>query len=125
LKDIWFSNSPVEAIHRTIKGRYLRNRKFENTAAFEKFIAWAVKDYNEKRPHYRHSPLTPKEVYLGHKIGFDHDNKVMNAVKMRIDGNKCSKCNECQCVKNDIECRGTSKSESDLQCIVDFPAVFP
>jgi len=125
LKDIWFSNSPVEAIHRTIKGRYLRNRKFENLVAFMKFIAWAVKDYNERRPHYRHRPLTPKEVYFGRKIGFDHDNKVMNAVKMRIDRNKCSKCNECQCVKRDMECSGTSKSESDLRCIVDLPAVFP
>jgi len=104
LKDIRFSNSPVEAIHKIIKGRYLRNRKFETWEGFVKFIAWAVKDYNEKRPHYKHKPLTPKEVYFGHKIVFDHQNRVKNAIKVRIQGNKCSKCNECLCVNDCIAC---------------------
>ncbi len=38
LKDIRFSNSPVEAVHRTIKGRYLKNRKFESTDALRNYL---------------------------------------------------------------------------------------
>ncbi len=104
LKDIRFSNSPVEAIHKTIKGRYLRNRKFETWEGFVKFIAAAVKDYNEKRPHFKHRPLTPKEVYLGHKITFNHEKRVKNAREARIRNNKCSKCCECQCLEPKVAC---------------------
>jgi hypothetical protein len=38
LKDIRFSNSPVEAVHRTIKGRYLLKRKFESKDALFKYL---------------------------------------------------------------------------------------
>ncbi|HTA81478.1 MAG TPA: integrase core domain-containing protein [Bacteroidia bacterium] len=104
LKDIRFSNSPVEAIHKTIKGRYLRNRKFETLEGFERFIVWAVEDYNEKRPHFKHKPLTPKEVYFGHKLQLDHEKRMQNAKKTRVRNNKCSKCNRCQCIESKIAC---------------------
>jgi putative transposase len=65
LKDIRFSNSPVEAIHRVIKSRYLRNRRFDSLEQLEHYLEWAVYDYNVLRPHYAHLPQTPQEVYFG------------------------------------------------------------
>lgn len=71
LKDIRFSNSPVEAIHRTMKGRYLRRKKFMSVRELMNYLAWAVHDYNDLRPHYRHRPKTPSEVYYNKLLGFD------------------------------------------------------
>lgn len=54
LKDIQFSNSPVEAIHRTLKGRYLPRKKLNSIEQVNEHLKWAVHDYNELRPHYKH-----------------------------------------------------------------------
>ena len=43
LKDIQFSNSPVEAIHKIIKGRYLRNKKFETLDGLISFLRDAIR----------------------------------------------------------------------------------
>jgi hypothetical protein len=48
LKDIQFSNSPVEAIHKIMKGRYIRNKRFETIEGLIRFLDVAVKDYNYK-----------------------------------------------------------------------------
>ncbi|WP_121354825.1 DDE-type integrase/transposase/recombinase [Flavisolibacter nicotianae] len=53
LKDIQFSNSPVESIHRILKSRYLRNQKFRTLEELTQFLNLAVQDYNIKRPHCR------------------------------------------------------------------------
>lgn len=95
LKDIRFSNSPVEAVHRTIKGRYLRNRKFESISALRKYLKWVVEDYNELRPHYKHRPRTPYEVYFDIPLNFDVRKRVKQAIKTRVKNNKCSKCVQC------------------------------
>lgn len=71
LKDIKFSNSPAEVINRIIKNRYLKNRSFESVAAYENFLGWAVKDYNEHRPHYKFKTRTPREVYFNIPLPFD------------------------------------------------------
>lgn len=96
LKDIKFSNSPVEAVHRTIKGRYLRNRKFENIKAINKYLKWVVEDYNLNRPHYKHRPRTPYEVYFNIPLDFDVRKRVKQAIKQRVKKNKCSKCIQCK-----------------------------
>lgn len=96
LKDIRFSNSPVEAVHRTIKGRYLRNRKFESVEAIFKYLEWAVYDYNMIRPHYKHRPRTPNEVYFNIQLGFNIRKRVEKAMKARVENNKCAKCTDCQ-----------------------------
>jgi transposase InsO family protein len=96
LKDIRFSNSPVEAVHRTMKGRYLKNRKFESVKALFNFLQWAVKDYNELRPHYKHRPKTPAEVYFHKSLGFDHKLRVKRALRQRLQVNKGVKCIQCQ-----------------------------
>jgi len=71
LKDIRFSNSLVEAVHRTMKSRYLKGKKFESIKALDKYLKWAVDDYNTIRPHYKHRPRTPYEVYFNVPLGFD------------------------------------------------------
>lgn len=58
-------------MHRTIKGRYLRNRKFESIKALSAYLKWAVQDYNELRPHYKHRPKTPYEVYFDIPLNFN------------------------------------------------------
>lgn len=95
LKDIRFSNSPVEAVHRTIKGRYLRNRKFESMAALNKYLLWAVEDYNKVRPHYKHRPRTPYEVYFNIPLDFDVRKRVKKAISERVAKNKCTNCIQC------------------------------
>ena len=102
LKDIRFSNSPVEAVHRTMKGRYLRNRKFESIKALENYLKWAVNDYNKVRPHYKHRPRTPEEVYFNTALGFDIRKRVKAAIKERVKNNKCANCQQCGkcCTKN-------------------------
>jgi hypothetical protein len=95
LKDIRFSNSPVEAVHRTIKGRYLRNRKFESIKALNEYLKWVVQDYNEIRPHYKHRPRTPYEVYFDIPLGFDIRKRVKQAIQQRVKNNKCASCMQC------------------------------
>lgn len=96
LKDIRFSNSPVEAVHRTIKGRYLRNRKFESIAALNKYMEWVVEDYNKTRPHYKHRPRTPYEVYFNIPLDFDIRKRVKKAISERVAKNKCAGCIQCK-----------------------------
>jgi hypothetical protein len=71
LKDIQFSNSPVEAIHKIIKGRYIKNKRFESIEGLKRFLDDAVRDYNYQRPHYKHFPKTPSEVYFGTDLKLD------------------------------------------------------
>lgn len=95
LKDIQFSNSPVEAIHKTMKGRYLQKRQFESIDAIVKFLDWAVMDYNILRPHNKHKPRTPDEVYFNRPLDFDIRKRVKDAIKKRVEINKCSNCKDC------------------------------
>ncbi|MBK6522817.1 MAG: transposase [Sphingobacteriaceae bacterium] len=95
IKEIRFSNSPVEAIHRTIKGRYLKNRKFESIRALNLYLKWVVEDYNKLRPHYKHRPRTPYEVYFNIPLDFDIRKRVKSAMAKRVKNNKCSKCVQC------------------------------
>ena len=96
LKDIRFSNSPVEAVHRTMKSRYLKGRQFESLRALKNYLNWAVKDYNECRPHYKHRPRTPYEVYFNIPLGFDERRRVKAAIKKRVKNNKTTPCSQCR-----------------------------
>ncbi len=95
LKDIKFSNSPVESINRTIKGRYLRNQKFETIETLYSYLDWTVMDYNVLRPHYKHRPRTPVEVYFKMPLNFDERTRVKRAIRMRVNKNRCSVCKNC------------------------------
>jgi putative transposase len=104
LKDIRFSNSPVEAVHRTIKGRYLRGHKFASVEAVSKFLRWAVMDYNTLRPHYKHRPRTPHEVYFNIPLWFDLRTRTKKTMKERVRKNKNGKCIQCKGFKSEKQC---------------------
>jgi hypothetical protein len=112
LKDIRFSNSPVEAIHKIMKGRYLRNARFDNLHVLDEFLEQAVYDYNQLRPHYKHSPQTPYEVYFGNKLGFDVHARIKNAAKKRVIKNKNSGCKGCDHLLSSGSCVDWLKTEN-------------
>jgi putative transposase len=95
LKDLQFSNSPIEAIHRILKGWYLRSQKFKSIEELKQCLAEAVFDYNEKRPHGYHSPKTPKEVYFATALKFDVSIRMRRARIQRMAKNKSSVCTIC------------------------------
>lgn len=96
LKDIQFSNSPVEAIHKIIKGRYLKNKEFETLQGLSNFLQNAIKDYNYLRPHYKHFPKTPAEVYYNTDLKINFKNRKLKAINTRVKNNKNSACTTCK-----------------------------
>lgn len=96
LKDIQFSNSPVEAIHKIMKGRYIRNKRFETIEGLTKFLNEAVKDYNYERPHYKHFPKTPAEVYFEVDLKLDIRKRTSKASQQRIKNNLATACRICR-----------------------------
>jgi putative transposase len=106
LKDIQFSNSPVEAVHRTMKGRYLKKRVFATLKELSEFLDWAVNDYNTLRPHYKHAPKTPYEVYFDKPLGFNLKNRRKKAIQDRIKNNLNSKCIQCRKGIKQVDCCG-------------------
>lgn len=96
LKDIQFSNSPVEAIHKILKGRYLRNKVFETVQGLANFLKDAIHDYNYKRPHYKHFPKTPAEVYFNIDLKINFNKRKLKAVEKRVKNNATTACNICR-----------------------------
>lgn len=113
LKDIKFSNSPVEAINRTVKGFYLKRRKFESVSALTKHLRWSVNDYNIDRPHYKHRPYTPNEIYRNIPLKFDPVRRKNEARAARLKVNKHTACLQCseyrknKCVEANCEVKST------------------
>ncbi|WP_162944847.1 DDE-type integrase/transposase/recombinase [Flavisolibacter nicotianae] len=99
LKDIQFSNSPVESIHHILKSRYLRNQKFRTLEELTQFLNLAVQDYNCKRPHCRLQLKTPEEAYFGIPLSFDPKQRMLDAVKQRVQKNKQTACNACHVIQ--------------------------
>jgi transposase InsO family protein len=96
LKDIQFSNSPVEAIHKIIKGRYLINKRFETLEGLVIFLRDAIYDYNYLRPHYKHYPKTPAEVYFEIDLKINFKARMAKAVKNRVKNNVATACTSCR-----------------------------
>jgi hypothetical protein len=112
LKDIRFSNSPVEAIHKIIKGRYLKNARFDSISALQKFLEHSVYDYNELRPHCKHNPQTPSEVYFGNQLNFDVHARIRKAAKARVIKNKNSGCKGCDHLLHQGSCVTPSNTQT-------------
>lgn len=97
LKDIRFSNSPIEAVNKIAK-RYLR---ILDPRTFEKLIdcvAFFVLNYTQKRPHGSLKGLTPFEAYINpYSVTHSHQRttKFAEARQKRIAFNQNSSCNEC------------------------------
>ncbi|MCC7301905.1 MAG: transposase [Bacteroidia bacterium] len=90
------SNNPVEVIHRVMKSCYLNRRSFVGTEDLDLYLQAAVKEYNEVRPHYRHRPLTPREVYFNIPLKFSVRRRMRNAARKRLKVNRCGSCIQCK-----------------------------
>jgi putative transposase len=66
LKDVIFSNSPVEALNKVLKNNYLNKMNVANEQALKKVLKEVVEDYNN-RPHGSLLGFTPNEVYQNKK----------------------------------------------------------
>ena len=62
-KDVRFSNSPIEAVNKIMKG-YLRNLAPQTLQATEQVVAFATHDYTEVRPHGSLKGAIPMERYI-------------------------------------------------------------
>tara|TARA_R110002072_G_scaffold131513_3_gene271061 strand:- start:1114 stop:2388 length:1275 start_codon:yes stop_codon:yes gene_type:complete len=95
LKDISFSNSPVEAINKIMKRylRYFMPNTFEKLVDCLKLI---VKDYNEVRPHGSLDGLTPMEAYTNATVKINFSIEKIYAKALRILENKKLNCTICQ-----------------------------
>jgi putative transposase len=109
LKDIVFSNSQSEAINKIMKGRYLRRKHYASQEEFEKYLSWAVNDYNNKRPHHAHKGKTPDEVYFNLPMPVDLKKTIRSACRTRAEKNRATTCTVC---KSD-RCKMKKKSLSD------------
>lgn len=87
LKDIQFSISPVEAIHRILKRRYLQNQKFRTLEELSDFLRLAVQDYNCKHSHCHLQLKTPEGAYFGIPLPFHPKQRMLEAVKQRVQKN--------------------------------------
>ena len=94
LKDIRFSNSPIEAINKIAK-RYLR---ILDPKTYEKLIAcieFIVTDYSQKRPHGSLKGLTPFEAYIQPELKLNFKTKMIEAKENRIQQNRKMNCESC------------------------------
>jgi len=67
-------------------------------------INWAVNDYNNLRPYYKHKYLTPYEAYFNIPLGFDVRKRTLVAMKARVASHKNSKCIQCQGFRKGKKC---------------------
>jgi transposase len=95
LKDITFSNSPVEALNKITKKYYLGTDLIENTNHLRNRIKWMVGDYNSLRPHVSLKGLTPDESYINLKTNFNCSALKKHAALARVNNNKANTCNAC------------------------------
>lgn len=95
LKDIRFSNSPVEAINRIIK-RYLRYHKPKTFEELEKTLDHAITDFNRIRPHNSLKGLTPREAYTAPTKHLDVREQKLQAKAIRIKANREVDCTVCR-----------------------------
>jgi transposase InsO family protein len=95
LKDIKFSNSPIEAINKILKTYYLPPSGIANTAQLIQRLQWSFNDYNTLRPQHRLKGLTPDEVYSGNVPGIDFKTLRKEAAAMRIEQNRANSCEGC------------------------------
>ena len=94
-KDVVFSNSLIEAVNRTLKDGYLKDKRFVSIGSLLEFIREFVRDYN-KRPHGSLHGFRPLEVLHGEipdKDRFSYD--VREASLERREENEKFDCGSC------------------------------
>ncbi len=91
-KDVSYSNSMVEAVHKNLKYRFLYHKNIPDYKALCDYLPLAVEDYNN-RPHAVLDGLTPTEVLNGKstdKTAFSAEMKT--AQQARLAANKAQQC---------------------------------
>ena len=94
LKDISFSNSPIEAIHKIMK-RYIRKRDPQNFQQLTHGLPDHILDYSDIRPHGSLKGYTPVEAYTQKAISMDFSEQSKLARVQRVILNKPRKCKNC------------------------------
>lgn len=94
LKDIQFSNSPIEAINKIYK-QYLRHYQPRTPAALQEVTDLFVHDYGSVRPHASLKGLIPMEAYTRPDQILDLRHAVQEARTQRIAENKAVACGLC------------------------------
>ena len=94
LKDIAFSNSPIEAIHKIMK-RYIRKRDPRNFQQLINGLPAHISDYSDIRPHGSLQGYTPLETYAQKAISMDFSEQSKLAKAKRASLNKAQGCKNC------------------------------
>ncbi len=95
-KDIYFSNSIIEAQNKLIKYHYLFKHPFQNLDELLKLLDWIIRDYNHCRPHHSLGGLTPFEALAGTiPLQEEWNRKSMDARQARIKENTAKSCGNC------------------------------
>ena len=91
-KDIFFSNSMIEAANKQLKYRFLYHFHIPNHEQLKQFLGQAIRDYNN-RPHQSLGGLTPFEVLQGAQVDKAAQSQaICIAQRQRILKNKLEKC---------------------------------
>ncbi|MBX7059959.1 MAG: DDE-type integrase/transposase/recombinase [Leptospirales bacterium] len=95
-KDITFSNSMAEAIHRMLKGQYIQGRVFTTLAGLQEAIDDAVKDYNSRCHGSLHGtrPLQAFHGEIPDRGRFSA--RIVAARALRIEENQKFDCRACK-----------------------------
>lgn len=99
LKDIQFSNSPIEAINKIYK-RYLRHYQPKTLHALQHVTRLFVQDYAYLRPHGSLKGLIPMEAYTKPDQVLDLRQAIQDARAIRIAENKKVNCSLCPGTRN-------------------------
>ena len=94
LKDIAFSNSPIEAINKIFK-QYLRHYNPTTLAGVQRVKDLFIQDYNARRPHGSLKGLRPMERYINPALIPDHRRQIQQARAIRIQENVAINCAQC------------------------------
>jgi len=99
LKDIQFSNSPIEAINKIYK-RYLRYHQPKTFHALQHVTEQFVHDYASRRPHGSLKGLIPMEAYTRPDQALNGQQAMSQARAIRIAENKQVNCTLCPGTKD-------------------------
>lgn len=91
-KDIKFSNSRIEAVHKILKSRYLRSKPLPAFKQLNNMLRKAINDYNETRPHHANKGFTPFEIYSRLIPDFDFSLYRKEAAQKRVEQHRCVNC---------------------------------
>ena len=94
LKDIAFSNSPIEAVHKIMK-RYIRKQDPQNFQQLLNELPKYILDYTDIRPHGSLSGYTPLEAYSLKSLSMDFSEQTKLVRVQRIILNKAQRCKSC------------------------------